>query len=174
MSLKNLVYWGYIFKTHGVTGSFLIKIEHDLVNEINENEPVFLEIEGKPVPFFPTENSVRWKSEQAVYFHFNEIQSLQEAEELISTRIYISPESIDNKEKETSLFPLQNFRLYNQEDILIGSILELIDIKNNPILKVKHNNNKELLIPYVEAWIITINKEGKSLKMNFLEGLLEL
>ncbi len=47
---------GRISKVHGFEGAVTVKLEKNLIENIPDMESVFLEIEGKPVPFFIEES----------------------------------------------------------------------------------------------------------------------
>ena len=52
MTYKNQILFGRIAKIHGYDGTVTVKIEQRFIEDIPELESVFIETEGKPVPFF--------------------------------------------------------------------------------------------------------------------------
>ena len=49
---------GRILKIQGYDGTITVKLEKDFIDNIPEMESVFLEIEGKPVPFFISSSAI--------------------------------------------------------------------------------------------------------------------
>ena len=52
MKYENRILLGRISRIHGYEGSVVIKLEQGFIENIPEMESVFIEIEGRPVPFF--------------------------------------------------------------------------------------------------------------------------
>jgi ribosomal 30S subunit maturation factor RimM len=55
MTYKSDILLGQIIKASGYEGAVTVKLEKDFFDNIPNIESVFLEIEGRPVPFFISE-----------------------------------------------------------------------------------------------------------------------
>jgi len=172
LSLEKLVYWGYVVKTHGTKGALLIKIEQDLIDEIEETKPVFLEIEGKPVPFFARPDSVRWKDEHGVFFHFEYINGIEAADELTGKKVYILPETVDVDSDSPHRMALEGYVVLNTARENLGQIIKFHDVPKNPLIEIE-NKGQTFLIPLTDDWIVELNAERKEITMDLPEGLLD-
>ncbi|MCK5535193.1 MAG: hypothetical protein KAI79_00125 [Bacteroidales bacterium] len=171
--LENNVFWGNIFKTHGVKGEVLIKVEQDLIENIQNLQLVFLILEGKPVPFFLDSSFSRWKSDEYAYLKFVEVNSIEEVQELLFAPVHIPDKFSQIKVDSISSFVYLNFVLKNKKGKTIGKIVDWMDIQNNPVLTLDCDG-VEVLIPFVEDWIIDTDSENKVLQMDFPPDLLKL
>ena len=52
IDLSNSICLGTITKTHGIKGQVVLRLDHYGFDDILRLEPVFIEIDGLPVPFF--------------------------------------------------------------------------------------------------------------------------
>ena len=173
LSLNDLIYWGYVARTHGTKGEVLVKVEQDVLDEIDESKPVFLELEGKPVPFFPEAGSVRWKDNQGVYFKFEDIDIIEQAEALLGVKVHILAGEVDVETESPQNFVLEGYRFFDK-DKLVGRIVFFHDIKNNPLLEIELEKGTDtVLIPYAEDWITEISSENSFIRMDLPRGLLD-
>jgi len=171
--IENNVFWANIVKTHGVKGEIVLKTENDFIENLNELQPVFIFIDGKPVPFFIDHSCSRIKSQHIVYLNLEGVDTLQKAEKLLHLPVHIPESAISPEEQKPEKFAFMKFQLHSADKKIVGVIIDFIDIQHNPLLKVLVND-KEVLIPFVEEWVIEINHKNKFLKLNFPEELLNL
>lgn len=172
LSLEKLIYWGYVVKTHGTKGAVLIKIEQDLIDEIEETKPVFLEIEGKPVPFFARPDTVRWKDEHSVFFHFEDINDIEAGNELIGKKVFILPETIDVDSESPHRMAIEGYVVLDTAGEYLGQIIKFHDVPKNPLIEIE-NKGQSFFVPLTDDWIVKINEETKEITMDLPEGLLE-
>jgi 16S rRNA processing protein RimM len=64
--------------------------------------------------------------------------------------------------------------VYTKESILIGPILEIISNNGQWLLNIDSPGNKNILIPFHEDFIISIDKRKKTVVMDIPEGLLDI
>ena len=79
-----------ILKSNGTDGGLLIGVRDIEVGQIDLQEPVFIEFDGLPVPFFIQDLQQRGTSKAII--HLNDITSLADAEEVMSFRWMIALE----------------------------------------------------------------------------------
>ncbi len=171
--LENHVFWATIVKTHGVKGEVLLKIENDFIEDLNDLQPVFIFVDAKPVPFFIDHANSRIKSQNSVYLKLDGVDSLEHAEKLLHLPVHIPGRLIKHDEQNPVQFAFLHFQLFNAENKPVGLIIDFIDIQHNPLLKISVDE-KEILIPFVQEWVMEINLKNKFLKINFPEELLNL
>ena len=85
MNIDECYQLGHVIKTHGLKGEVNIFLDVDHPSEYQELGSVFVEINQKLVPFFI--ESIQLKGNKALV-KFEDVDSLEEAEELQSKRIY--------------------------------------------------------------------------------------
>ncbi len=154
---------GRILRTHGYEGNVRIDIYDSI--EINFKEPLFLMFDQKPVPFFVLEHS---KSNPYIA-KLDGILSLEDAQKLLGKSIYL-PEELFEEEDEDS------FVGYTAKDTnfgTIGVVREIIENSAQDLLVVMRDE-KEILIPFVEEFVVELNDEHKIIVLNLPDGLLDI
>ena len=148
-----------IQKSNGIEGDVLIGLIGIEAEEINTEEPVFISFDGLPVPFFV--ESISLKGSTRAIVHLTDVDSLQDAEELVGREIYIEGEYEDDGPEDFT-----GWTLYDGERP-VGTVEGLEDIPGNPCLIVGG-----ALIPLHEDLIQSADPSTRTLVMNLPEGLL--
>ena len=169
---ENLYFLGTLIKAHGVGGFFVLALNNLQPEDISEMESVFMEIDGLLVPFFISRFSDMGKS--SILVKFDDIDSNAKAKEFIGCKIYISADKVnipDNLHSKVTDFT--GYRIVDMKHGDIGKITEIMDIRENPLFKVRSENN-EYMIPVNESIIKEINHNKKVIFTDLPEGLLDI
>ena len=148
-----------ILKSNGTEGDVLIGLLNIDAAELKTEEPVFVEFDGLPVPFFIEKVTPKGSSRAIV--HLTDTDSLADAEELVGRTICIDAE--DDAEEEEDF---TGWALYDGETP-VGTVDGLEDIPGNPCLIVGDS-----LIPLHEDFIVSADPRTRTLVMSLPEGLL--
>jgi 16S rRNA processing protein RimM len=162
---------GRIIKNIGYEGAVAVKLEKIFTENIPRMESVFLEIEGRPVPFFISGSE--YSGADILKLSFNGYDSNKKVSEFTGCRVFLTS-AINNdnlKEKNENLI---GYSVFVQEDQLLGSISEVLMNNGQWLINVISKNKKDILIPFHEHFIISINKRKKIIIMNIPEGLTEI
>jgi 16S rRNA processing protein RimM len=160
---------GKTIKAFGSKGSLIIVLDRDV--ELQENEPVFLIIDGKPVPFFI--RSALEKSYGEWLTAFDGVDTPDAARRLCGLEVALP--LINSPETEPEL--TQDVLLgYKVVDVQFGLIGKLSDVMHLPMhsLMVVRDEEKEYLIPLNETIVQNINNRKKQITIAAPEGLLGL
>ena len=171
MAYNNEILLGRIAKVSGFEGAVTVKLEKDFFENIPVMESVFLEIEGKPVPFFISESE--YSGAGTIKLTFEDFDSVEKVAEFTNCRVFLTSGFIrdDNKEDHANL---TGYRVFINENELLGSITEVISNPGQFLLNITSVNKKEILIPLHEDFIVNINDTEKFIVMDIPEGLIDL
>lgn len=147
-----------ILKSNGVEGDVLIGLIDIDASEIKTEEPVFIEFDGLPVPFFIESLTPRGSSRAII--HLTDCSNLRDAEELVGREI-----CIDADDEEDDGEDFCGWTLYDGER-LVGTVDGIEDIPGNPCLCVG-----DALVPLHEDLIVSADPESRILVMDLPEGL---
>ena len=159
---ENLLQIAKVLKSNGTDGGLLIGCRDILPEEIDQEEPVFIEFDGLPVPFFILDLSKR--GSQKAIVHLNDITSLKYAEEVVGKEIYADASLYEDIDADADLSALVGWTLKG-----VGQISDYIDIPGNPCIEVEGK-----LIPLNEDFIVSIDENQRIIEMNLPEGLLDV
>jgi 16S rRNA processing protein RimM len=171
VAYKNDILLGRITKVSGYEGAVTVKLERIFSGRIPHMESVFLEIEGRPVPFFISDSD--YSGADILKLEFDGYDSSDKVIEFVGCRVYLTTtETADNKAEEIK--SLSGYTVITTDNIILGTIDEIIPNPGQWLLNVISESKKEILIPLHENFIIRIDNKKKILIMDIPEGLTEI
>ncbi len=157
---------GQVLKPNGVDGELLVSFLRTDPDDINLEEPVFIEFDGLPVPFF-IESLLRRSGSRAVV-RLTGVRSLRDARELEGKAIWS-----ESLEGESDGNDLTGWKVYDAEGHLAGTVDGVEDIPGNTCLSIiPEGGTESVLIPFHEDLVISVDEKRQSLRMVIPEGLL--
>ena len=169
----NCVKVGFIQKPHGIHGEVVIRFQEEFYETIEEYPTLFLEIDNLLVPYFISEDGLRFKSGESVITQLDWVDSDKKAKELSGLSVFVKENDIINADEELSPHELIGFQLYDEELGLIGEILDVNDFAGNLLLSVEYQG-KEALVPLNEDLIVRLDEENREIELRIPEGLFDL
>ncbi len=102
---------------------------------------------------------------------FNEISTIEEAEKIVHE--YLCVEKDQNFLDKNSYFysDLKGCDVYFDNDDYIGNVIKVEEYSNYSTLRVK-TNGKDVLIPFVKAFLINVDIKNKKIIIKYIKGLL--
>jgi 16S rRNA processing protein RimM len=168
MAYRCNILLGRITKISGYEGAVLVKLEKIFTDNIPAIESVFFEIEGRPVPFFISGSE--YSGGNILKLSFKWYDSIARINEFLGCRIFLTSDF--ELEKLTAADEnLIGYRVFIQENELLGSISEVLENNGQWLINIISKNNKDILIPFHEHFIISLDKKKKVIIMNIPEGL---
>ena len=171
MAYTNNILLGRITKVSGYEGAVTIKLEKIYFENIPQMESVFLEIEGRPVPFFISDQE--YSGADILKLIFDDYGSIEKINEFTGSRVFLTT-GLTNTSKTKDIHSLTGYQVFTSDDKLLGVIREIITNPGQMLLSVITAGKKEILIPLHEDFIVSIDKKKKTILMDIPEGLTEI
>lgn len=162
---------GKIIKSYGFDGTVAVKLEKVFDCKIPEMESVFLETEGKLVPFLVSSCDI--VDNTLIRIRFDGYNSLEKINEFIGCKLFLTS-SAKNEDDGTDLNSLQGYQIRTTENNVVGTILEIIENPGQILLNINTSLNKKILIPFHEDFIVRIDNKKRIITMELPEGLTEI
>jgi 16S rRNA processing protein RimM len=163
---------GFFKKTHGVFGELVLEFEPQFEISVENADRFFVEIDGLLVPFFVLEDGFRFKTENSAIISFDGVDSEKYAKRMIGSSVFLFKNEIIVMPDELFDSELVNYLLVDEKLGEIGNIDQVDNYSGNIVITVNYRG-KELLVPFNEDLIISIEKQNKILKLRVPEGLIE-
>ncbi|MDR1654007.1 MAG: ribosome maturation factor RimM [Prevotellaceae bacterium] len=162
---------GKILKPHGVRGEILISLPVDVLCN-DDFKFIILEIEGIFVPFFI--DQYRVNSSETAFLTLDGISDEKAAKELTGKTVF-APEKYSKKMKinEPVIEYFIGFQVFCGKSQLLGTITDFDRTTSNVLMMIS-TDEKQLLVPFSESYIIDIDYAGKQIFADLPDGLLEL
>ena len=139
IDLSNSICLGTITKTHGIKGQVVLRLDQFGFDDILRMEPVFIEIDGLPVPFFIEQ--YKEKTTDSLILSFDDINSEEDAAELAGCKLFIDKNNIRTSHHIHNIRQLSDLRGYTVVDKelgTLGKLKDILDIEMNPLLSIKN------------------------------------
>ena len=166
---------GEVSKTHNLQGSVIISTDSDLL-ERYADEPVFLQLDGAPVPFFIAEDGLTVRNHSSYIVKFDYVDSLSQAErltgcEVLLERALLKEDEVD--ELDYDIYELIGFEVADQVSGETGKVTDVADYAGNVVLTVSILG-KEILLPLSENFVFEVDFEHRFLEVMIPQELAEL
>lgn len=162
---------GFIRKLHGVHGEVVLEFEPQFDYSVEAANRFFIELEGLLVPFFVAEDGLRFQSAKSALVIFDDVDSERYARRLVGQNVYLFQEDIVDDEETGDEWPFIGFVLIDSKLGEIGPIEKVEDFSGNIVMTVNYNG-EELLIPFSEDFLVSVDEDEKTVTMNLPEGLI--
>lgn len=171
MAYKNKILFGRITKAHGYEGIVVIRLEQAFVENIPEMETIFIETEGRPVPFFISESE--YSGGDVLKMKFEGYHAIEKVNEFVGCKVFLT--KMAGTEKSVQNFEaLKGFKVLLIDQQLLGTITDIIQNPGQELLSILTPGNREILVPLHEDFIIKADKRLKTIIMDLPEGLINL
>ena len=155
-----------VLKSNGRGGELLLSFVGVAPEEIDLEEPVFIEFDGLPVPFYVESFTPRGTSRALV--RLTGVHSLADADELAGAAVYADDDLYEDEEED-----LTGWTVLNADGTRAGTVSAHEDIPGNPCIWVETGHG-EVLVPLHEDLVLEVDEEKQTLRMEIPEGLLDL
>ena len=157
---------GQVLKSNGRDGELLVSFSGIAPEEIDLEEPVFIEFDGLPVPFYFEAFSQRGNSRALV--RLTGVHNLTDADELAGAVLYAEDDLYEDEEDD-----LTGWTVLDADGTKVGTVSAHEDIPGNPCIWVETGHG-ECLLPLREELVLDVDETKQTLRMEIPEGLLDL
>lgn len=171
MASSDYILLGKLTKTSGFDGTVAIRLEEKFIENIPETESVFLVIDGRPVPFMV--DASEYNGAGILKLSFTGYESDRKMSEFIGTEVLISSAGNDLSDDDEDLSSLIGYSVISSDNV-IGVIAGFTDNNGQWLAGIHTAGDKELLIPFIEEFIISIDSLEKTISVDIPEGLLTI
>jgi len=171
MTKEESFYIGYITKTKGLKGELQLFFEFEDYQDL-DLDVVFLELNGKMVPFFVASHKLYENS--TGLFYFDDIDHVDKAQPLVKKKAYLPLSK--KPERDEDEFYYTDLKGFIAVDETLGELGEIIEVNEYPqqFVATVTYQNKEILFPLNEDFIVEIDDEENILTLDLPEGLLDI
>ncbi len=166
---------GEVSKTHNLQGAVIVTTDCDLL-ERYADEPVFLLLEGAPVPFFIAEDGLTVRNHSSYIVKFDYVDSLMKAERLVGCEVLLEKvllEEEDIESVEYDIYDLIELEVRDEVSGAVGCVTDVADYSGNVVLTISIFG-KEILLPLSEMYVHGVDFERGVVDVHIPGELAEL
>lgn len=103
---------------------------------------------------------------------FEEFNNVNDVEKFINYLVQIEKNSATLPTGYYHYGDLKMCNVYDENDNLIGKVKDIEEYASYQTLRISRNKDKDVLVPFVKAFIKNVDLENKKIVIHVLEGLL--
>ena len=169
---------GFITSCHGINGQVKVKSLSDFEERFLKPGLRWLQKENEPPSKIELISGFKNPGKETFILRFKGISTRNHSEKLKNYKILVKTNQLPHlKEEEFHLLELINLQvkiLENEELKIIGKVIDLENEKNNLLIIELFENQKKVLIPFVEEIVPLVDIKKNFLIISPPNGLLEL
>ncbi|WP_149427599.1 ribosome maturation factor RimM [Exiguobacterium acetylicum] len=160
-----------IANTHGLKGELKLLASTDFPEErFKVGKEVFLGSEGT---YTPVTISGYRKHKQFIMVTFKGMHHINDVEKYKGLKLYVHAEDLqDLDEHEFYYHEIIGCTVYDGET-KIGVVSDILETGANDVWTIKRDGKKDVLIPYIEQVVASVDVEQKRIQITPLPGLIE-
>lgn len=168
--MESLMEIGQIVNTYGIKGFVKVVPFTDNINRFEDLKTVYVETK-KGLENFEIEE-VKY-SKNTVLLKLKGIDDINIAEKYRNCYLKISRENAVKLPEDTYfIIDLLDIKVYTDEDIYLGNIIDVYPTGSNDIYVVKNEEGKQVLLPAIGEVIKTVDIQNKKMVVHLLDGLI--
>ncbi|MBO4667358.1 MAG: 16S rRNA processing protein RimM [Bacilli bacterium] len=160
---------GKIVTTHGIKGEVKVKVETDDNSRFGKGSKLYLGMDEKHINTEITVDNARYQKEM-ILLSFNNNKDINEVQKYVGMSLYVDIDEV-REEGEIYYDDLIDCKVIVNNEV-IGIVTDVMEVPQGEILRVKKQNGKTALIPYVDEFIENVDINKKEIVVNPIEGLL--
>ena len=154
-----------VLKSYGTKGGVIVSTAA-IPEDFEITEPVFIDFDELPVPFFIEELTAH--GSKKAFLKLEDVDSLEDAEELVGREIYFG---LEEEEDFAGFEGLMVFDAKTSKEV--GTVTEYVDIPSNPCLEVQlAGRDDTILIPCHDDLIDRVDEKAGRIFLRIPEGLI--
>jgi 16S rRNA processing protein RimM len=170
MASEKYISVGKIGKPHGLSGAFRFFLDRELKNKNKAPGHFVMNLKGSFTPWFV--KTIEWIGFNEGFILFEEITSPEKGKQYTGTEVCLSDKDISTyfKKNAQSIDYLNGYIAIDEAEGELGVIKQVIENPGQVLLSVSRDG-KEIMIPFVEDFVVSVNKRKKEIILSLPEGL---
>lgn len=162
-----LVKIGKALKTHGYKGHLRVYIDEYYMDDFEELKAIFI----NNLPYFILSKDINSDTEAIILLE--EVNTKEIAQQLQGKEIFANEEDIEEILEEDPYSDLAGFMLEDKKTGSIGTIEQVIELPHQYLAQVL-KDEREILVPLNDDFIVEIDEEKKRVIVDLPEGLIDI
>jgi 16S rRNA processing protein RimM len=160
---------GFIRRPHGVQGEVIMDLHTDFPERLRSGRKLLVGEAHKPVTLAGARSHAK-----GMLVKFKGFETPEDVAPFRNQWVYVKasevPELPGGQIYQHELF---GFKVVDDNDHLLGELVEIIETGANNVYVVKDGAGKEILLPAIPSVILEVDPASRFMRVHLLEGLIE-
>ena len=172
MNIDDLLMVGVITTTHGVRGEVKVFPTTDDADRFKKLKKVILSDDREKEYKTLKVTSVK-RFKQFVILGLEGITTMDEAIPLKNYKLFVTREdAVKCEEDEYFIADLIGMFVFDEEDVLLGEICDVITTGANDVYEIKRESGDTFLIPAIKECVKSVKVKEKKMTIHLMDGLI--
>ncbi|MFP4469250.1 MAG: ribosome maturation factor RimM [Bacteroidales bacterium] len=171
MDYRDYFHLGSIIKCNRKTAELSIRADAGEPSQIEDAPWLFIELQGGLVPF--AVESVRPKTADVYLVLLEDYHDPEIAQRFVDCRVFLKNNDAREDEERIYYEDIIGFEVIDKTYGKLGKIEDIIQAPEQDLIMISYRE-KEVLIPLVEAFLLSLDLQKKEIYFDLPEGLIEL
>lgn len=172
MDKADLLLVGKVSRLHGFKGELSLKLDYDLPYDYESMDMLFIDQNGKAVPYFIS--SMRFTPKGFALVFLEGIEDEQSAKRLTGSELFLPKTEMDEMEEGAYLsHQLIGYEVVDEGHGSVGKIDDVIEHPGNVLLRITRIEG-EVLIPLIDEFVVNVDQAKAIVHVKTPEGLIDL
>ena len=172
MLKKDCFFLGIITKKYSFKGEMIIKFEGDYSKMYSDLKSIYIELSGSLICF--KINKLQKHKSFFLRILIDGIDNENDAEKFLNKNVYLPLSLLPPLSGKSFYFhEIYGFIAIDNKENEIGIIKSVKDLKKQSLFVIDHKGS-EIFVPIHNDLIENIDREGKQIKINLPEGLIDV
>jgi 16S rRNA processing protein RimM len=159
---------GFLRRAHGVQGEMIMDLHTDFPERFKSGRKLLVGEEHKMM----TVEGVRSHA-KGMLIKFKGIETPEETARFRNQWVYIkTTDAPPLPEGQIYQHELFGFQVVDENENLLGELVEIIETGANDVYVVKNESGKEILLPAIPSVILDLDPARRLMRVHLLEGLI--
>ena len=159
---------GFLRRAHGLHGEMIMDLHTDFPERLRSGRKLFVGDEHKAMTLSGTRPHAK-----GILVKFKGIETPEDAGRLRNQWVYVRamdvPALPEGKIYQHELF---GFKVVDENEDLLGELVEIIETGANDVYVVRNESGKEILLPAIPSVIRETDPVRRVIRVHLLEGLI--
>ena len=160
---------GRIVTTHGIKGEVKVKVETDDDSRFSKNNKLYVGADEKHISGEIIIDNARYQKDM-ILLSFNNIKDINDVLKYVGLSLFVDIDEV-RVDGEIYYDDLIDCKII-ADGKEVGIVIDVMEVPQGEILRVKKKDGKIALIPYVDEFIENVDINKKEIIINPIEGLL--
>jgi len=158
---------GFLRRAHGVRGEIVMDLHTDFPERLQSGRQLFVGDEYKPMTLSGARPHAK-----GMLVKFEGIETPEDVGQLRNQWVYVRATDVpalpEGKIYQHELF---GFKVVDENEHLLGELVEILETGANNVYVVKDETGKEILLPAIPSVILELDADRRIMRVHLLEGL---
>ena len=159
---------GFLRRPHGLRGEIVMDLHTDFPERLKRGRKLLVSDEHTLMVV----EGIR-EHQKGVLVKFNGVDTPEDAGKLRNTWVYVKASDVPPlPEGQIYQHELFGFQVVDENENLLGQLVEIIETGANDVYVVRNDTGKEILLPAIPSVILDLDAERRLMRVHLLDGLI--